>query len=393
VLEDEFPICKRTVEGKPVAYLDNASTTQKPRAVLDAVDRYYRTSNANVHRGVHTLSVEATEAYEGARARVARYLGAKDAAEIVFTRGTTEAINLVAYGSKVGPGDEVLVTELEHHSNLVPWQQLCLRTGATLRVLPIDDAGDWRLDAIPSLLGPNTKIVAMNHVSNSLGSVNDIATLIAAAREVGAVTVVDGAQRLAHGPVDVSALGCDFYALSGHKMYGPMGIGALYGRDLEALPPWQFGGDMVLTVSFDETTFNDVPHRFEAGTPNVAGAVGLAAAMDFLEAADLVAVANHERALLDYAVEQLSSRVRLIGTPKERSGVVSFAVEGVHPHDVGTILDTHGVAVRAGHHCTQPVMEHFGVPATVRLSVAMYNAAEEIDRLVAGLDDVRGIFG
>lgn len=398
MLREQFAALDRDVGGSRLAYLDNASTTQRPEAVLEAITRFYRSSNANVHRGVHTLSVEATDAYEAARGRVARFLGADDPRAIVFVRGTTEAINLVANAfapTVVGPGDEVLVSALEHHSNLVPWQMLCARTGAKLTVIPLDDRGDLVLDHFDRI-DERTKIVAVSHVSNSLGTVNDVAAIVRAAKSVGAITVVDGAQAVGHQRVDVRALDCDFYAFSSHKMYGPMGIGALYARRalLESMPPWQGGGDMVNDVTFEATTYNEVPYRFEAGTPNVAGAVGLAAAMDFLDAASIDAVAAHERRLIEHTVAALRSlpNVRLIGAPRRRASAVSFVVEGVHPHDVGTVLDTHGIAVRAGHHCAQPAMEHFGVAATVRASFAMYNEVEEVDRMVAALEDVRGIF-
>lgn len=395
----DFPALSRVIAQHPLAYLDNASTTQKPRAVLEAMTRFYEGSCANVHRGVHTLSVEATDLYEGAREKVARFIGARSAEEIVFTRGTTEAINLVASTTTLNAGDEVLITELEHHSNLVPWQRLCAARGAKLVVLPIDDRGELMLDRLEGLLSSRTKVVAVSEISNSLGTVNDVASIIRAARRAGgagAVCLVDGAQSVAHRPIDVAALDCDFYAFSAHKMYGPMGIGVLYGKRalLEAMPPYQSGGDMVLTVRFEETTYNAVPYKFEAGTPNVAGAVGLAAAIDYLDGAGRAGIAAHESALLARAVSALGALpyVRLIGTPSARAGAVSFEVHGVHPHDVATVLDTHGIAVRSGHHCTQPVMEHFGVPATVRASFGMYNTMEEIDRLLAALDDVRRIF-
>lgn len=393
---EEFDVLARPAGAQPLVYLDNASTTQRPRTVLDAVDAFYGTSNANPFRGVYSLSVAATDAYDAARKRVAEFVGA-DSAEIVFTSGTTEAINLLANtigADRLSAGDEVLVTELEHHSNLVPWQMLCRRTGAKLSVLPIDDRGELQMERLADELSSKTKVVACAHVSNSLGTLNDVTEVVSAAKAVGAITVVDGAQAVAHVPVDVRALDCDFYAFSSHKMYGPMGVGALYGRRklLESMPPWQSGGDMVQTVTFEETTFRDAPFRFEAGTPNVAGAVGLAAAIDFLAQED---PSTHEAALLARAVEALDAApgVRLIGRPSRRIGVVSFVVDGVHAHDVATVLDTKGIAVRSGHHCTQPVMDHFGVPATVRVSFAMYNELTEIDRLVEGLEEVRRIFG
>jgi cysteine desulfurase / selenocysteine lyase len=395
----QFPILSRPVRGKPLAYLDNAATTQKPRAVLDAIRRYYEEDNANVHRGVHLLSERATSAHEEARVKVARFLGAADPHEVVFVRGTTEAVNLVAqtFGrQRVGRGDEVLVTELEHHSNIVPWQLLCQEKGAHLRVLPVDDAGDLRVGELDRLLGPRTRLLAVAHVSNALGTVNPLPEIIARAHDRGVPVLVDGAQGAPHLPVDVRALGADFYAFSGHKLYGPMGIGALWGRRalLEELPPWQGGGDMILSVTFEETTFNALPHKFEAGTPDVAGAVGLGAALDWLGGVGVAAVDAHERALIASLLEALRElpEVRLVGTPRERAGVVSFLPGEVHPHDAGTVLDQHGVAVRAGHHCAQPVMHRLGVPATVRASFAAYSSPADVEALLRGLHEVRRIF-
>jgi cysteine desulfurase/selenocysteine lyase len=395
----EFPILGETVGGEPLVYLDNAASTQKPRAVLDAVARYYEHDNANVHRGVHTLSERATLAYEAARSTVARFVGASDSSEIVFTRGTTESLNLVAasYGGDVlREGDEVLLTEMEHHSNIVPWQMACARSGAKLRVVPILDSGDLRMEAFASLLGPRTKIVAVTHVSNALGTVNPVAEICRLAHAAGAVVVVDGAQGIAHGPVDVAALGCDFYAFSGHKMYAPMGIGALWGRRelLDAMSPWQGGGEMILTVTFEKTTYNVAPHRFEAGTPDVGGAVGLAAAMDWMSALGLGRIAAHEHALMQYAEAALRRvpGLTIIGNAREKAAVHSFVLEGIHPHDVGTILDHEGVAVRTGHHCAQPVMERYGVAATARASFGVYNNVADIDRLVEALGKARELF-
>jgi cysteine desulfurase/selenocysteine lyase len=395
----QFPILSRPVRGKPLAYLDNAATTQKPRAVIDAVRRYYEEDNANVHRGVHLLSERATRAHEEARVEVSRFLGAGDPHEVIFVRGATEAVNLVAqtFGrQRVGRGDEVLVTELEHHSNIVPWQMLCQEKGAHLRVLPIDDAGDLRLEALDRLLGPRTRLLAVAHVSNALGTVNPLAEVIARAHDRGVPVLVDGAQGAPHLPVDVRALGADFYAFSGHKLYGPMGIGALWGRRalLEEMPPWQGGGDMILSVTFEETTFNALPYKFEAGTPDVAGAVGLAAALRWLRGVGLAAVDAHERALIASLLEALRElpEVRLVGTPRERAGVVSFLPGEVHPHDAGTVLDQHGVAVRAGHHCAQPVMHRLGVTATVRASFAAYSSPADVEALVRGLHEVRRMF-
>lgn len=393
-LRAQFPVFGRVVNGSTLVYLDSASTTQKPTAVISAVNRALEGA-ANIHRGVHALSVENTTAYEAVRENAARLIGAADPHEIVFTRGTTEAINLVAqsYGrANVGPGDEVVITELEHHSNLVPWQMLCREKGATLRVLPIDANGDVVLEA----LGPRSKIVALAHVSNSLGTVLPVAEIARAAHAVGAVVVVDGAQAVAHRPVDVAALGADFYAFSGHKLYAPTGAGVLWGRRalLEAMPPWQGGGDMILSVTFAETTYNDVPHKFEAGTPDIIGVIGLGAAIDWLLAIGLERVAAREAELLHELVTRLSAleSVALVGTPRERCGAVSFNLGAVHPHDVGTALDLEGVAVRTGHHCTQPVMEHFGIDATVRASLGVYTTQADIDRLIAALEKTRKLF-
>jgi len=398
-LREDFPILHTTARGRPLVYLDNAATTQKPRAVIDALVRYYERDNANVHRGVHELSERATLAYEAARAKVRRLLNAREDREIVFVRGTTEAINLVAQSfgrSRVGPGDEVLVTGMEHHSNIVPWQLLCQERGARLRVLPIDDAGELALDELDELLGPRTRLLALVHVSNALGTVNPVRDIVAAAHARGVPVLVDGAQAVAHGPVDVQALGCDFYAFSGHKLYGPTGIGVLWARAelLEAMPPWQGGGDMIASVSFEKTTYNVIPYKFEAGTPHVAGAIGLGAAIDYLEAVGLERVAAWEAELLRHAVEALEAlpQVRLVGTARERAAVVSFLVDGVHPHDVGTILDQEGIAIRTGHHCAQPVMDRFGIPATARASFGLYNDHEEVEALVRALHRVFEVF-
>jgi cysteine desulfurase/selenocysteine lyase len=395
----QFPILARPVRGKPLAYLDNAATTQKPQAVIDAVRRYYEEDNANVHRGVHLLSERATRAYEEARIKAARFLGAADPHEVVFVRGTTEAINLVAqtFGrQRVGRGDEVLVTEMEHHSNIVPWQLLCREKGAHLRVLPIDDAGDLRLNELDRLLGPRTRILALTHISNALGTVNPLAAVIARAHDRGVPVLVDGAQAAPHLATDVRALGADFYALSGHKIYGPMGIGVLWGRKalLEEMPPWQGGGDMILSVTFEETTFNALPYKFEAGTPDVAGAVGLSAALDWVNGIGLPAIAAHEDAVIQAFLEGLRElpEVRLVGTPRVRAGVVSFVPGEVHPHDAGTILDRSGVAVRAGHHCAQPVLHRLGVNATVRASFAAYSSLADVNALLRGLHEVREMF-
>jgi cysteine desulfurase/selenocysteine lyase len=395
----EFPILGHKIRGKPLVYLDNAATTQKPRSVLEAVRRYYEEDNANVHRGVHLLSERATRDYEEARVKVARFLGVADPHAVIFVRGTTEAINLVAqtFGrQRVGAGDEVLVTELEHHSNIVPWQLLCAEKGATLRVVPITDAGDLDLDALDRLLGPRTRLLAVAQVSNALGTVNPIADIVARAHAKGVPVLVDGAQGAPHQGIDLTATGADFYAFSGHKLYGPTGIGVLWGRRelLEAMPPWQGGGDMILQVSFEKTTYNALPYKFEAGTPNIAGAVGLGAALDWIGGVGPGAIAAHERELLAHALEEFRGvpGLRLVGEPRERAGVASFLVGDVHPHDAGTILDRHGIAVRAGHHCAQPLMRRYGVAATVRASFAAYNTHADVDALVRGLHAVREVF-
>ncbi len=389
---EAFAILRRQVRGKPLAYLDNAATTQKPGMVLEAMQRYYVTCNANVHRSPHRLSEEATEAYEAARAKVARFVNARDVAEVVFVRGATEAINLVAqsFGQwRVGAGDEIIVSEMEHHSNIVPWQLLCERSGATLRVLPMDDRGELRVDELSTLLNDRTRLVAVTHMSNALGTVNPVKRIAAMAHAAGAAVLVDGAQAAPHARIDVQDLDCDFYAISGHKMYGPTGIGVLIGRRemLAAMPPYHGGGEMIEQVTFAGSTFRAPPGRFEAGTPDIAGAIGLGAAVDFLETVGLEAIVAHEQALLAHAMRELSQieGLRIIGTAAEKAPVVSFVVEDVHPHDLGTILDAEGVAIRAGHHCAQPVMDRFGVPATARASMAMYNTLDEVDALVRGV--------
>ena len=398
-LRMDFPILSQMVHGKPLVYLDNAATTQKPRAVIDCMANYYAEYNANIHRGVHVLSQQATDAYEGAREKVRRFINAARREEVIFVRGTTEAINLVAssYGQRLWPGNEILITEMEHHSNIVPWQLLCERSGAVLRVTPISDAGELCLDEFERQLGPATRLVAVTHLSNALGSINPLRRLIELAHGVGAVVLVDGAQAVAHLPVDVQALDCDFYAFSGHKLYGPTGIGVLYGKAalLDAMPPWQGGGDMIREVSFAKTTYNDLPFKFEAGTPHIAGGIGLGAAIDYVSKLGQPAIAAHEHDLLSYASEQAGAipGLRLIGTAREKASILSFTVAGIHPHDVGTILDDAGVAVRAGHHCTMPVMTHFGVPATVRASFSFYNTIEEVDVLIHGIRRAQEVFG
>ncbi|WP_306818151.1 cysteine desulfurase [Archangium lipolyticum] len=395
----DFPILHQEVRGRPLVYLDSAATTQKPQAVIDALVRYYTHDNANVHRGVHALSERATQAYEGARERVRRFINARDAKEIIFVRGCTEAVNLLAqtFGrSKVGPGDEVLITAMEHHSNIVPWQMLCQQVGATLKVVPVDERGDLRMEQLDALLTERTRLLAVTHVSNALGTVNPVREIVKRAHGKGVPVLVDGAQALQHFRVDVQELDCDFYAFSGHKVFGPTGIGVLYGKSamLEPLPPWQGGGDMILTVTMEKTVYNRLPYRLEAGTPDISGAVGLAAALDYVESVGLEAIAAHDRELLEYGARALEGvpGVKLMSRARERSGVLSFIMEDVHAHDVGTILDREGVAIRAGHHCAQPLLSCFGVAATVRASLAMYNTREDIDALVRGLHKVREVF-
>jgi len=396
----DFPILNEMIHGRPLVYLDNAATTQKPESVIRAIDDYYRHGNANIHRGVHLLSQRATEAYEATRARVREFLHAADDGEIVFVRGATEAINLVAqcYGrTHIGPGDEILITAMEHHSNIVPWQMLCEQTGASLRVAPIDDRGELRLDEFQRLLGARTKLVAVAHVSNALGTINPLKWISEVAHANQVPVLVDGAQAAPHLPVDVQDLDCDFYAFSGHKVYGPTGIGVLYGKAalLEEMPPYQGGGDMISSVTFEKTIYNKVPYKFEAGTPHIAGVIGLRAAIDYVERRGLDAIGAHERELLRYATAKLEEipGVRIIGTAREKAGVLSFAMKEIHPHDVGSILDQEGIAVRTGHHCAQPVMDRYGVPATVRASFGLYNTHSEVDALVAGLDKVREVLG
>jgi cysteine desulfurase/selenocysteine lyase len=396
----EFPAIAQTIHGRPLVYLDNAATAQKPVAVIDAIRGYYERDNANVHRGVHELSERATAAYDAAREAVRRFLRARSTREIVFTRNATESINLVAraWGDAfVTASDEVLITTMEHHSNIVPWQQLAGRTGARLRVAPIDDRGALDLEAFARLLTPKTRLVAVVHQSNALGTVNPVADITRLAHAAGALVLVDGSQAVCHQPVDVQTIGADFYVFTGHKLYGPTGIGVLYGREdlLERTPPFLGGGDMIRTVTLEGSTWADLPAKFEAGTPNIAGAVGLHAAIDFVQAVGLEAVGRHEAALLDQAAETLSAipGVRLIGMAPVRAGVVSFVMDGIHPHDIGTIVDREGVAIRTGHHCAQPVMDRFGVPATARASLAMYNTREDIDALVAALGRVRALLG
>jgi cysteine desulfurase/selenocysteine lyase len=395
----EFPILSSTIRGVPLAYLDNGASAQRPNAVIDAVDDYERRHHANIHRGVHTLSQEATALYEGARDSIVRFINAGSRHEIIFVRGTTEAINLVAQSYArplLQPGDEILITHLEHHANIVPWQIVCEQTGARLVVAPIDSRGEVHVEEVVALMSPRTRLLACAHVSNALGTVLPIRRLIAAAKARGITTLIDGAQAIAHMGVDVRELDCDFYAFSGHKMFGPTGIGVLYGRErlLERMPPWQGGGEMILAVTFAKTTFNGLPNKFEAGTPNISGGVGLGAAVEFLEGLDLAAAHAHENALLEHATLALERipGLRIIGTAGEKASLVSFVVDKVHPHDLGTILDEDGIAIRTGHHCAMPVMEFFKLPATARASFSFYNTFEEIDRLAAGILRARKMF-
>jgi cysteine desulfurase / selenocysteine lyase len=395
----DFPILQRQIRGRPLVYLDNAATTQKPQAVIDAITRYYTEYNANVHRGVHHLSEVASEAYEGARRKIAAFVNAPDERSIVFTRNATEGINLVAHTFgrlRVGPGDEVLISAMEHHSNIVPWQLLCEERGAHLRVAPMDDRGELLMDELERLVGERTKLISIAHMSNALGTVNPVEEIVRMAHARGVPVLLDGSQAAYHMPVDVQALDCDFYVATGHKLYGPTGIGFLYGKPehLAAMPPFMGGGDMISSVTFEKSTWNVVPHKFEAGTPHIEGAIVLGVAVDYIRAVGLAAIAEHERDLLAYGTEALSSvdGLRMIGTARRKASILSFVLEGVHPHDVGTIVDREGIAIRTGHHCAQPVMERLGIPATARASLAMYNTREEIDALVRALERVREVF-
>jgi len=395
----DFPILSERVHGKPLVYLDSANTSQKPRAVIDAESEVYETYYSNVHRGVYQTSVRAEQAFEGARQKLRQFINARESREVIFVRGTTEAINLVAYTygrANVKAGDEVLVSAMEHHSNIVPWQILCEASGAHLKVAPINDDGEILLDEMERLIGPRTKLVAVGHVSNALGTVNPVKRIVEMAHARGVPVLVDGAQGAPHLKVDVQDLDCDFYAFSGHKMYGPSGIGVLYGKAalLEAMPPFHGGGDMILSVTFEKTTYNVLPYKFEAGTPNIAGAIALGAAVDYLNGLGMDRVGAYEHELLTYATDALARipGLRFIGTAKHKAGVISFVLEGVHPHDMGTVLDFEGIALRTGHHCAQPVMDRFGVPATARVSLGVYNTREEIGVLVQGLLKVAEMF-
>jgi cysteine desulfurase / selenocysteine lyase len=398
-LREDFPVLKQTIHGKPLIYLDNAATAQKPQSVIDAIVKFYAVDCANIHRGVHELSQRSTKTYELTRTKVKKFLNAGHQHEIIFVRGTTEGINLVTqtWGRKnVKAGDEIIIAGLEHHSNIVPWQMLCEETGALLRVIPIDDSGDLILDEYAKLLNPRTRMVAIGHVSNALGTINPVRKIIEMAHSAGALTLVDGAQAVPHMKVDVQALDADFYAFSGHKLFGPTGIGVLYGKTdlLNAMPPYQGGGDMIRTVTFEKTTYNDLPYKFEAGTPDIAGGIGLGAAVDYVNHVGIDRIAAYEHELLLYGTEAVSQipGLRIIGTAREKAAVISFVMEGIHPHDIGTVLDRMGIAVRTGHHCAQPVMDRYQIPATTRASFAFYNTTAEIDSLVDGLHKVKEIF-
>lgn len=399
-IREDFPILRETVHGKPLVYLDNAATSQKPQAVIEATARYYSADNSNIHRGVHLLSQRATTEYEDARIKVQNFINAAHSREIIFVRGTTEAINLVAstYGrANVRSGDEILITTMEHHSNIVPWQILCEEKGATLRVAPINDEGDLILEEFDKLLNERTRFVSLAHVSNALGTINPVRQIIEKVHSFGIPVLLDGAQAAPHTQIDVEELDCDFYGFSGHKLFGPTGIGALYGKSqlLDAMPPYQGGGDMIATVTFEKTTYNTLPYKFEAGTPNIAGTIALGAAIDYVNQIGMDNIAKYEHELLAYGTESLSAipGLRLIGTAKEKASVFSFVLEGIHPHDVGTILDREGIAIRTGHHCTMPLMNRLGIPATSRASLAFYNTKDEIDALVAGIYKVKEVFG
>ena len=398
-IREDFPLLKQKVHGKSLIYLDNAATSQKPQVVIDTLTRYYSTENSNVHRGIHYLSEQATRDYEEGRAKVMRFLNASDDREIIFVRGTTEGINLVAhsYGRQhIGEGDEIIISAMEHHSNIVPWQILCQERGAQLRVIPINDDGELLMDEYEKLLGPRTRLVSVVHLSNSLGTINPIQQIVAMAHSRGVPVLVDGAQSAPHMAIDVRELGCDFFVFSGHKMFGPTGVGVLYGRAdlLESMPPYQSGGDMIKSVTFEKTLYNSLPFKFEAGTPNIGGVIGLGAAIDYVTNVGLDRILPYEHELLEYGAECLSgiNGLRLIGTAREKACVLAFVLEGIHPHDIGTILDSEGIAIRTGHHCTQPVMDRFGVPATARASLAFYNTKEEIDALVKGIDKAIEVF-
>ena len=395
----DFPALQQEINGQPLVFLDSAASAQQPNAVIDAVAEYQRHDHANVHRGVHTLSHRATDAYEGARDKIQAFIHAASRREIVLTSGTTESINLVAQSycrPRLGPGNKILISHLEHHSNIVPWQLVCEQTGAELVVTPMDDVGQLDLEAFKQLLSTDVRIVSIGHVSNALGTINPIKGIVAQAHALDIPVLIDGAQSVPHLPIDVQDLGCDFYAFSGHKMFGPTGVGVLYGREslLEAMPPYQGGGDMILEVSFDGTTYNDLPYKFEAGTPNISGVIGMGAAIDYLQSIGVSRIAQYEHNLLEYLTQQLArvDGIRLIGTAADKASVQSFLLDDIHPHDLGTILDHQGIAIRTGHHCAMPVMDYFGIPGTARASLALYNNVDDVDRLVAGLDKAKQIF-
>ena len=395
----DFPILSRAVRGKPLVYFDNAATSQKPLQVIDTIERYYKEYNSNIHRGVHTLTGEATSAYESTRANCQSFINAVSLKEIIFVKGTTEAINLVVstYGrSNIKTGDEIIISWMEHHSNIVPWQLLCEQSGAKLKVIPINDDGELIMEEYRKMLGPLTKMVAVGHISNALGTINPIKEIIDLAHEYDAAVLIDGAQAAPHTAIDVQALDCDFYAFSSHKLFGPTGVGVLYGKQslLEAMPPYQAGGDMIKVVTFEETLYNDLPHKFEAGTPNIAGVIGLGAAIDYVNAIGIDAIAAYEHELLEYATDAALNveGIRLIGTAKEKASILSFVLDKIHPHDLGTILDHQGIAIRTGHHCAMPVMERFKVPATARASFSFYNTKQEIDVLITGIKNARKVF-
>ena len=395
----DFPILSRTIHGKPLVYFDTAASAQRPLAVIEAVDNFYREHNANVHRGVHTLSQEATDLYEGGRRKLAEFINAPSWREVIYTRGTTESINLVAQSflrPKLKPGDEILITHMEHHSNIVPWQMICEQNGASLKVVPINQRGELEIDVLEAMLSERVKLLGIVHISNALGTINPVAEVCRMAKRFDIPVLVDGAQAMPHAKVDVQALGCDFYCLSGHKMYGPTGIGALWAREaiLEAMPPWQGGGEMIKQVTFESTTWNELPAKFEAGTPHIAGGVGLGAVIDYLSAFDMADIAAHEHRVLEYATQRLGEieGLRIIGTAKDKAGVISFTLGDIHPHDLGTIIDHHGIAIRTGHHCAMPVMQFFNVPATARVSFGMYNTESEVDALIEALHKTREMF-
>ncbi|MBM2829719.1 MAG: cysteine desulfurase [Gammaproteobacteria bacterium] len=395
----DFPILRQKIHGKPLVYLDNAATAQKPEQVIKTLDNYYREYNANIHRGIHTLSQKATEAYEGARVKVQHFINASSIKEIIFVRGTTEGINLVAqsYGrTRLKRGDEIIISEMEHHSNIVPWQLLCEQTGAVLKVIPMNDAGELIMEEFEKLLGKKTRLVSVGHISNALGTINPIEKIIKMSHAYNAVALIDGAQAAPHMAIDVQALDCDFYAFSGHKLFGPTGIGVVYGKQslLEDMPPYQGGGDMIKMVTLEKTLFNDLPYKFEAGTPHIAGVIGLGAAIDYVSDIGLENIAAYEHGLTDYAISAASgvTGLKLIGTARDKASILSFIMDGIHPHDIGTILDQEGIAIRTGHHCAMPVMEHFHVPATARASFAFYNKREEVDQLMTALEKCKEVF-